>query len=69
MLFLFMRVPVTDVVVPYITPVSENDNQGLNCILPASEGSTPDVNIHLVNLQSTLVMESLFTVRTLESFV
>ena len=37
--------------------------------LPTSEGPAPDVNIHLVNLQSSLVVEALFTVRTLESFV
>ena len=37
--------------------------------LPTSEGPAPDVNIHLVNLQPLLVMETLFTVRALESFV
>ena len=38
-------------------------------MLPASEWPAPDVHIHLVNLQSVFVMEALFTVRTLESFV
>ena len=74
MLLLLVRVPVTDIVVPYITPISEKKIQGLGTkaeywMLPASEWSAPDVHIHLVNLQSVFVMEALFTVRTLESFV
>ena len=77
MLFLLMRVPITYIVVPNITPISEKiiiwDCEELSkaeyWMLPASEWPAPDVHIHLVNLQSVFVMEALFTVRTLESFV
>ena len=74
-LFLLVGVAITHIVVPDIAAISEKlrtwfkNLKPKGEILPAGEWPAPDVNIHLVNLQPLLVMETLLTVRALESFV